>query len=180
MSEQQPMSSRHGETPGQPGYRKGCRCGTCRDGHAKYVAGWRSRKREEEIRAALADADPLIEEPAPRAPVVEPVAGRLNLKGKAGPLERALLKDLRRPDPKVAFRRHLVRLARLNARVLDQIDTLERLDLVSPIELRQLELLNRIARLGFDGLDDDAADEGGTVSVPDDASSLLEDLTNGE
>lgn len=179
MSAPAPMSTRHGETPGQPGYRKGCRCEVCRNGHAKYVADWRNKKREEEIAAALAGADPLVAEEDVRPPVVEPVAGRLDLKRKPGRLERALLKDLRRPDPKVAFRRHLVGLARLNARVLDQVDVLERLDLVSPIELRQLELLNRIARLGFDGLDDDAA-EGGGVEVPDDASALLEDLASGD
>jgi|GEM_PF-1286961 len=180
MSDTPAMSARHGETPGQPGYRKGCRCNACRDGHARYVAAWRSRKREEEIAAALADADPLVAEEDVRPPVVEPVAGRLDMKARPGPLERALLKDLRRPDPKVAFRRHLLRMARLNARVLDQIDVLERLDLLSPIELRQFELLNRIARLGFDGLDDDDPADGGAVEVPDDASALLEDLANGE
>lgn len=178
MPEPQPMSVRHGDTPGQPGYRKKCRCDVCRAGHAKYVAAYRSRKREEEIAAALADADPLIEVQDVPAPVVEPVAGRLDMKLKPGPIERALLRDLRKPDPKVAFRRHLVRLARLNARVLDQVSTLERLDLVSPIELRQLDILNRVARLGFDGLDDEV--DGGHVEVPDDASALLQDLQNGE
>ncbi|NTW39923.1 MAG: hypothetical protein HGA44_08525 [Cellulomonadaceae bacterium] len=166
---------RHGDTPGQPGYRKSCRCGACRDGHARYVAGWRARKREKEIAAALADADPLIDEPT-REPVVEPVLDRLDMKAKPGPIERALLKDLRKPDPRVAFRRHRVRLARLNARVLDQIDRLDRLDLVSPIELRQAELLRDIARLGFDGLDDDA-NNGGTVEVPDTAAALFAELT---
>lgn len=170
--------ARHGDDPGQPGYRKGCRCGACRDGHAKYVARWRARKREEEIAAALAGADPLIDEPEPRDPVVEPVLDRLDMRAKPGPIERALLKDIREPDAKVPFRRHRLRLARLNARVLDQIDRLDRLDLVSPIELRQGELLQSLARLGFDGLDDDASD-GGTVEVPDDASALLEDLANG-
>lgn len=172
------VTPRHSDTPGQRGYRKGCRCGACRDGHAKYQAAWRSRKREQEIAAALADADPLIDEPEPSGPVVGPVLDRLDMKSKPGPIERALLKDIREPDSKVPFRRHRLRLARLNARVLDQVDRLDRLDLVSPIELRQAELLQSLARLGFDGLDDDAND-GGAVEVPDDASALLEDLANG-
>lgn len=158
---------------GASGYRRGCKCEACREGHRVQVARWRSRKREREIAAALAGSEPLVVERAVPEPVA--AAGGLDMAAAPGPLERALLEDMEAPDAKVAFRRHLVGLARLNARVLDQVSQLDRYDLISPVQLRQLELLQRLARIGFAGLEDDAA-EGGSVSVPDDASALLAEL----
>ncbi|GEA79945.1 hypothetical protein [Cellulomonas uda] len=163
---------------GASGYRRGCKCEVCREGHRVQVARWRASRREREFAKALADASgtPLVETPAP-----EPVAaaGALDMDAAPGPLEAALIEDITEPDSRVAFRRHLVGLARLNARVLDQVSRLDRYDLISPVQLRQLEILNRIARIGFAGLDDDAT-AGGTVEVPDDASALLAELEGGE
>lgn len=158
---------------GASGYRRGCKCGVCRAGHATYMADWRARRREAQTAAALADAAPLVVTAPPTPPVGLPAA--LDLSGEPGPIERALLDDLAEPDEKVAFRRHLLLMARLNARILDQVGAIDRLDLVSPLELRQAEILNRIAILGFKGLDDGKPQP----SVADEAAKLLEQLSGG-
>lgn len=160
---------------GLSGYRLGCKCEVCRAAKREYMRGYRSRRRADSAPATDTSTAPALED------VARPVAvdfGSLDLASKPGPIERAFLRDLRRPDRKVAFRRHLIRLARLNARVLDQVGTLDRLDLISPIELRQNEILQRIARLGFAGLEDDL--DGGPINVPDDASALMNELLSGD
>ncbi|WP_029289116.1 hypothetical protein [Cellulomonas sp. HZM] len=162
---------------GMSGYRRGCHCEICREAKRTYMASWRAKQREVKLAAALADSEPLVVE----RPVPEPVVATssLDLKAKAGPLERALLKDLSKPDAKVPFRRHLVRLARLNARVLDQIAEIDRLDLISPVQLRQFEVLQRLAMLGFAGLSDDAGDGSEQPSLADQAARMLQEMAEG-
>ncbi|MBN9374892.1 MAG: hypothetical protein J0I40_05775 [Cellulomonas sp.] len=143
---------------GASGYRQGCKCGVCRGAHADYVRDWRARRRAAAAAAANADSEPLVVTTPPTEPVVTPAG--LNMSAPNGVLEAALLDDLREPDDKVAFRHTYIGMARLNARILDQAATIDRLDLVSPLQLRQFELLQRIALLGFKGLDDAGAGAG--------------------
>lgn len=156
---------------GRSGYRKGCKCSVCRGAHAAYMQSWRSRRRDEQARAALADVEPLVVE----RPVADPVqvpAG-LDLQAPPGPLESAFLEDLSTPSARTAFERTLIAMGRLNARVLDQTAALDRLDLVSPLELRTLEVLQRLAIVGFAGLEDDEASEG---DVSDLAAVMLAEM----
>ena len=151
---------------GMSGYRLQCRCETCRRAKRDYMRGWRARK----AAAAVADVDaPRVELAPLREPLDLPTSG-LDMGAAPGAIERAFVRDIRRPTDKVAFRRTLVRLGRLNARILDQIGDLDRLDLVSPLQLRQLEVLQRLAVIGFSGV---GAPE---LDVPDDASELLRAL----
>lgn len=154
---------------GLSGYRLGCKCEECRRGKRDYMRGYRARLRLAAERDAMVDAEPLIDD----APLREPVAaaGALDMAAAPGPGEQAFLADLHDPDVRVAFRRHLVWMGRLNARVLDQIGALDRLDLISPVQLRQLEVLQRLAILGFKGMTDDDEDAG-TVAAA--AAAMLE------
>jgi hypothetical protein len=153
---------------GQPGYRRGCHCSVCREGHRLHNAAWRAGRKRREL--AEASGAPLIVEV-----VREPLASvpALDMACAAGPIEAALLADIAEPDEAVAWRRHLVLMGRLNARVLDQIGKLDRLDLVSGIQLRQLEILSRLAILGFKGMTDNPA---GATPVADDAEELLRQM----
>ncbi|WP_182112899.1 hypothetical protein [Actinotalea sp. JY-7876] len=155
---------------GRSGYRQGCKCEVCRAAKREYMRGWRARQK-----AAVERTD-APGESASTTPTPAPVAaaGSLDMTAPAGPLEQAFLEDLREPDDRVAFRRHLVGIGRLNARVLDQIGTLDRLDLVSPVQLRQLEVLQRLALLGFAGLRDD--DDEGEGDLAADAAAMLADI----
>lgn len=159
---------------GRSGYRKGCKCGVCRSAHAEYMAGWRSRRRSAEEAIANADAEPLVDVRPLMAPAATP--STLDMSAEPGPLEQALLDDVAEPDSRVAFRRHLMGLARLNARVLDQVSDLDRLDLISPLQLRQTELLGRLAILGFAGMDERTS----STPTADAAEDLLRQMEHSD
>lgn len=154
---------------GLSGYRAGCHCETCRRAKRDYMREWRARR----VAAAAAEAAEAETSPVELAPLREPLdlpVSSLDMAAAPGAIERAFVRDIRKPTDKVAFRRTLVRLGRLNARILDQIGTLDRLDLVSPLQLRQLEVLQRLAVIGFSGV---GAPE---LDVPDDVSELMQAL----
>lgn len=163
---------------GQSGYRKGHKCAVCREGHRVSIAQWRAAKKTKALAAAAgAVAAPLVVVEQVRDPLTS--APVLDLASEPGPIEAAFLEDIAHPDEQVAWRRHLVRMGRLNARLLDQVGTLDRLDLVSPVQLRQLEILSRLALLGFKGMSDDGASDG-PGSVAAGAAALLEEMAAGE
>ena len=163
---------------GMSGYRAGCHCEVCRMAKRDYMRGWRAEQRK--AKAELAGAEQPALDVDVDAPVPAPVAaaGALDMDCPPGPLEQAFLDDISEPDARVAFRRHLVGIGRLNARVLDQISALDRLDLVSPVQLRQLEVLGRLAILGFAGMDDDGRDRTGE-SLAADAEQMLRTMAEG-
>ena len=123
---------------GISGYRKGCHCEVCRTAKREYMRAWRVR------RAAAAEptsaAAPVVE---PREPVATPPA--LDLTADPGAIEQALATDVEAPAGEVLWSGTLLAMARLNARVMDQVHQSDRLDLVSPLQLRMLEILNRMA-----------------------------------
>ena len=123
---------------GQPGYRRGCRCETCRAGHRVANAEWRAKQRKAEVAGEVVAAEAL----ADVAPIAAPLP--LDFKAKAGAIEKALREDLAGLQGEPPWKRTLARMARLNARMLDQVNGHGRLDLVSPLELRTMELLNRL------------------------------------
>nr|WP_297429375.1 hypothetical protein [uncultured Actinotalea sp.] len=156
---------------GQPGYRRGCRCEVCRRGHREHNAAWRAAKRQRE-QPAPASAPPVD------APLREPVQamGALDLDREPGGIEQALLDDISAPDRQVAWKRTLVGMGRLNARLLDQVSELDRLDLISPVQLRLLEILNRLALIGFAGASDDGGEGDGVAAQ---MQQMLEEMRAG-
>lgn len=121
------------KTHGTGGYSKGCKCAVCRAAHAAYMREWRARK------AAPARPDPAPLPPLASLPAIDPDA-------PPGRLELALTADLdggATLDPG-GPRVFLTALARFNARMLDQLPGLDRLDLVSPLESRTLDILARL------------------------------------
>lgn len=162
------------KTHGQSGYRRGCKCAVCRAGHAESVARWRARRRERDA-AERGPAEPPAES-APLAPLES--VPTIDLAAEPGPLELAFAEDLENPASKVAFQRTLIGLAKYNARVLDQVPTHGRMDLVSPVQLRLLEVLQRLGILGFAGLNDDSDPE--TAAANAAAAALAEILNSAD
>lgn len=154
------MSDEQASKHGLSGYRRGCKCETCRAAKREYMRTWRARRRTETAAVeqetkAIAALDPL--QPVPS----------LDLDAAPGVVESALRKDIKALTGEPPWKRTLAKIALLNARLLDQAPRIDRLDLISPIELRTLEVLNRLRAVSAGG------------SVADDAARLLEDMARG-
>ena len=139
---------------GMSGYRKGCRCETCRRAKRDYMRAYRASKKEDaevvaEVVREVTALDPLAPVPS------------IDLTSAPGRVEQALRKDLKALVGEPPWRRTLSKIALLNARILDQVPRIDRLDLVSPLELRTLEVLNRLRAVSAGG------------SVAEDAAAML-------
>ena len=132
MARETPKHELDGAKPGQPGYRRGCRCGLCRKGHREAVAEWRASKRK-----AQQTEEPAEQPAKPRDPLTS--APALDLEAPAGPIETALAGDLKSLVGEPPWKSTWSQIALYNARLLDQVARLDRLDLVSPIQLRTME-----------------------------------------
>jgi hypothetical protein len=151
-------------THGLAGYRRGCHCETCRAAKRDYMRAYRARKLQELVGDEVAAATATVQGD------VDPVAAPLSIDFTAdpGPIETALRRDLRALEGEPPWRRTLSKIARLNARMLDQVNRHDRLDLVSPLELRTMELLNRLRAVSAGS------------SIPDDAAAFLSDLNTSD
>lgn len=139
---------------GQSGYRRGCRCEECRAGHRADVAKWRAARRT--------PAPPAAEAPLPdltSVPVPDPSPA-------PGAIESAVSADLAALVGEPPWKTTLSALAVYNARLLDQLMSLDRLDLISPIQLRTLEVLNRLRAVSE------------STSPATDAEAFLRDLSD--
>ena len=110
---------------GAGGYAQGCRCETCKSGHRQKAA------RE---RAAVRDSRQAAEASLAAA-----------LSKSRGPIEAALEAELEMLESEPTFRRTLVELARINARVLDNVGAMNRPDLLSTVQARLLAVLEKLA-----------------------------------
>ena len=120
------------------GYRSGCRCEACRKDHREAAAAWRASRRAPVV------VVPVQSEPLVSVPVPEPVVS-------LGVIEAALAADLDALVGCPPWSGTLRELALFNARLLDQIMVLGRLDLVSPIQIRTLEVLDRLRAVSVTG-----------------------------
>lgn len=161
MARETPKHELDGAQSGQPGYRRGCRCEKCRKGHREAVAAWRARKRQ-----AQQQNQPAEQPTKPLAPLTS--APVLDMEAPAGPIERALAGDLEQLVGEPPWKSTWSEIALYNARLLDQIARLDRLDLVSPIQLRTMEVLDRLR----------AVSQPAGNSPADAAEAFLNDLTS--
>ncbi|MHB1063541.1 MAG: hypothetical protein ACYC1Z_03445 [Georgenia sp.] len=141
---------------GQPGYRRGCRCEVCRKGHRESVAAWRAKGKQPKAETPTVPLEPLAAPPA------------LNPDAPAGVIELALRQDLAALVGEPPWKGTLSALAVFNARLLDQLPTLDRLDLVSPVQLRTLEVLQRLRAVS------------GGAGAAEGAAAFLADLGNAD
>ncbi len=134
---------------GPSGYRNGCRCQVCRSGHAAAARSWRAR-RAERARLALLDDQAraqALADAAPPAAQPEQSAGLLDADLPPGPIEQAIIEDLAALVGEPPWRASLSALARANARIVDQAARHQRLDVLSGVQLRLMDILDRLRRL---------------------------------
>ena len=117
---------------GASGYRRGCHCEVCRAGHRDAVARWRANRSKSKATPA----------PAPVLPRVD--APHVDEDAAPGQIERAVRDDLDKLVGEPPWKAMLSAFAVYNARLLDQLRGLDRLDLISPMQLRTLEILQRL------------------------------------
>jgi hypothetical protein len=117
-------------------YRRGCKCGICRKANSDYLKEYRVRKKAEQ-RALVAPAH----EPVALADVPSS-APQPDQDRAPGEVEQALADDVLEKEP--TFRKTLLALARANARFIDQVYELDRVDLLSPIQARLVEQLKML------------------------------------
>lgn len=156
------MGAPRSEEHGLAMYRRGCKCETCRRANRDRMRQYRNRK------AAVAGEVELIAE---RARDLDPLAPAptIDMKAKPGRIEKALRKDLRALTGEPPWKGTLAAVAKLNARLLDQAPRADRLDLVSPIQLRLVEQLKLLRGVSLGG-----------GSVADEAAQLLKDMAGEE
>ena len=137
---------------GASGYRRGCKCDRCRAGHRESVAQWRASRKKPPV-----PASPGTVLPRGDAPGVDDAA-------PPGVIETAMRADIAKLVGEPPWKATLSALAIYNARLLDQLQHFDRLDLVSPMQLRTLEILQRLR----------AVSEG--AGAGDEAEAFLRDL----
>lgn len=158
---------------GISGYRRGCRCETCRAGKRESMRAYRARRRQREA-AAAAPAE--LAAPAPLSPplISSPA---IDLQAMAGTIESAFEADLTDEAEDVLWPKTLIAMARLNARVMDQVARHERLDLIPSVQLRTLEILNRLAYIKLGQKTPGGSPSPSSVGV--DAEALLRQIAEG-
>lgn len=130
---------KHGETPGRNGYRKGCRCESCRRGQRDYQRKYRAGKAGREAAAAMPEFE--------LEPEVQEVSASIDWSAPAGPIELALSEELAALIGEPPFKKTLMMLAKYNAKVLDQLPRADRFDLISGVQSRLFNVFDRLRRV---------------------------------
>jgi hypothetical protein len=130
----QPRHQILGIEAGMPGYRRGCRCIPCRGANTERVRQYRNTKQAPKAQASAKTAAP-----PPTSPPSVMIAQL-----KPGAISKALELDLKKADGAYTFQATVSEMLRLSAKVLDNVDVLERFDLISPMQIRILNGLKRL------------------------------------
>lgn len=122
-------------------YRRGCKCEPCRSAN-------RDRVRDHRARAVAVDAE--RDQVASIAVTINPDAPvpTIDMQAPAGRVEKAVRKDLKELVGEPPWKRTAAAILRLNARVIDQAPTVDRLDLLSPMQLRAQEWMKLLRSVG--------------------------------
>lgn len=154
---------------GLSGYRKGCGCPTCRAAHTLDVAQWRAARRrraelehlDEEARAqAIADVMPPVADDSQAPQLLDPTL-------PPGPVEEALTAELAALVGEPPWKGTLSALAKANARIVDQVHRHQRLDVLSGVQRRMMDILDRLRRTAESGGAGAPADLAGLLGEPD-------------
>lgn len=138
-------------TSGKAGYRFGCRCATCRAGQAARQRKYRAARSERAQIAAppevLKPAAP--EQPAAAAAEAADLSDPLSLDPDLDPgsIEVAFAADLEGLVGDVPWKDTLAAMAAANARIVDQVGRHQRIDVLSGVQLRMLNILDRMRRV---------------------------------
>ena len=117
-----------GAKHGRSCYNAGCDCAAGRQANSEYLKDYRARKRAEQLGAAGVQL-PDVEQPEPESKPADPPV--------VGPIEQALADDLERDDGKATY---LEQVAVTVARSLDMAVRTYRLDLISPLAQRLVDV----------------------------------------
>lgn len=132
------MGGPHMAKHGASGYRGGCRCEVCTTGKRDETRAVRARRGGARPPKA-ADRAPLP--PIANLPAPNPVQG-------SGLIESAVTVELAAIVGEPPWRGTLAAMLRTNARLLDQIDQHGRYDLISALQMRMLDAMDRLRKTG--------------------------------
>jgi len=125
--------------PGMPGYRRGCKCPECLGANRERMRKWR----EDRKKALAPTPEPETVDAIDAAGEVQPI---IIDKLPAGSVTTALERELPKIDGASLFQETVTALLRKSARLVDNADRINRLDLVNPMQLRiynGIQLLER-------------------------------------
>jgi len=144
-------------------YRRGCKCELCRAANRDRVRDhrWSASARTKE----QANVEQLAVRIDPEAPVPT-----IDMHAEPGPIEQAIVEDLDALVGSPPWKRTASAILRLDARVLDQAAGVDRLDLLSPMQIRAQEWMKLLRSVSG----------GPDLSVADQAAQLLKDLAGGD
>lgn len=124
-----------GVEAGLPGYRRKCGCTVCKAANAKRMRDYRAKKR------ADSGVDATVTLPAtPQSPSTLVLLKNL----EPGEISKALAEELPAADGAYTFQRTVSAMARQSALLLDNADKIDRLDLISSMQIRILDALKRL------------------------------------
>lgn len=124
-----------GLVAGLAGYRRGCKCDACRNANRDRMRKYRAAKKADEGLPA--------EVPVP---ATTDIPEKLVLLRDLPPGEvfEALVEELPAADGSYVFQRTVSAMVKQAARLLDNADALDRLDLISTMQIRILDGLKRL------------------------------------
>lgn len=127
-----------GLVAGLAGYRRGCKCDACRSANRDRMRKYRAAKKADEGLPAEVPLPPKGDKPteAPQLVLLKDLP--------AGEVSKALAEELPAADGAYIFQRTVSAMVKQAARILDNADKLERLDLVSTMQIRILDGLKRL------------------------------------